>query len=91
MFLPEARYSVLVAYVCGLDAGSGGRMLDGFQDWVSERVLGRSVPYTWWTVVAGMHVPGTLDALSSVALLTADQDREASETLLQLLDEFLGR
>lgn len=91
MYLPESRYTVLVAFVTGCDQATGRRLLEGFNEWVAQRVLGAETPFVWWSVVASQYAPEQLDGHHSVSNLTTDQDRRASESLLGLLDEFLAR
>jgi hypothetical protein len=89
MYLAESRYAVLVAFVTGCDEGTDRRLLDGFGEWVAQRVLGRETPFVWWTVIASQHAPDLLDGHHPISSLSAEQDQQASESLSGLLDEFL--
>ncbi|MFS0704450.1 hypothetical protein AB6N23_08005 [Cellulomonas sp. 179-A 9B4 NHS] len=78
MYVLDDRYASVVAFVTGLASASDGRVLEGFQELVQERLLdGRTTPRHWWAVVR-----------DSVADGGADGDAEATTRLLDLLEEF---
>ncbi|GAA1854234.1 hypothetical protein GCM10009751_08770 [Myceligenerans crystallogenes] len=77
MYLLDDRYASVVAFVTGLACADGGRILDGFDDWVAERVLGHRTARGWWSVV-----------LESVSSESRSRDTEATAMLLDLLEAF---
>lgn len=80
MYLPDARYATLVAFIEGVAQGAGLGPLAEFQDWLALK----KSPVHWAAQVADRVAPG-IDA----ALLTQDQQDEAKTLLLQLLSEYL--
>jgi hypothetical protein len=91
MYLLEWRYVTLVALVTGCDLATDGALLTGFQEWISERVLGTPESSLYWsTLVASQFEPALLDGAVSEALLSDELSEAACRDLLQQLDEFLS-
>ncbi|GAA4625638.1 hypothetical protein [Cellulomonas oligotrophica] len=80
MYLPDDRYASVVAFVTGLASAGDGRMLDGFDGWVAERVLGHETGRGWWSVV-----------MDSVPAGSPVRDADATTILLGLLEDFAER
>lgn len=90
MFLLAPSYLALVSFVSGCDTAIGGRLLAGFDHWVSERLTGEAETSLGWpTLVAGASWPPVLDGAHSIAELPPDADLKSTDMLLQLLDEFV--
>lgn len=77
LYLMDDRYATLVAFLTGL-AMSDQRMLDGFQEWVSQRLRGCDTNCIWPSLV-----------LSEVPADDPARDQRAGDLLLDLLEEFL--
>lgn len=94
MFLPRDRYELLVVFVCGCDAATGGRLLSGFQEWVVAEITDLPASSTAWPwIVAATQVPGLIsEALGhqgSLADLADEIDEAAKNSLYDLLEKFL--
>lgn len=77
MYLMDDRYETVVAFLVGLSAASDGRLLEGFNEFVADRVLGRRTPFWWGALVRDSDGKGApLEDEAAVALL------------LDLLEEF---
>lgn len=80
MYLMDDRYETTVAFIVGLSWASDGRPLEGFNDWVAERVLGHRSPRVWWSIIRDGD--GTGEPL---------KNPEATSLLLDLLEEFISK
>jgi hypothetical protein len=89
MFLLSDRYEVVVAFVCGCDAATDGRLLAGFQEWVAPRLTNHSdASVSWSQLIADKVAP---EGLSRPLLeLPSEYGAAATEELFELLDEFLA-
>jgi hypothetical protein len=90
MYLPDDRYASLVSFVEGCNAATEWRLLDGFNEWVSDRVLGRASSLHWSTVVASKLAPHMLDETHPDRAVPAGLERAVSEQLLDMIDAFLA-
>lgn len=81
MYLPDARYATLVAFIEGVTQGSGSGPLAEFQDWLAG---GNRTPRHWSAQVLDRVSPG-----GSLATLTPSQEEEVKALLLSLLGEYL--
>lgn len=77
------RFDALVAYVLGMDVGSGGRLLDGIGEYMLMRGGGPR-NYVWWGL-ATIHAVGDRSGP-----LTSEEDRTATSYLFDALDEFFA-
>jgi hypothetical protein len=89
MYLLETRYTVLVAFLWGYDEAAGGALLDGFDEWVAQRVLGERSALTAAAVIAGKFAPDLPDGRQPASSLSDEAGEQASRELLLMLDEFL--
>lgn len=78
MYLMDERYETAVAFIVGLAWADDGRPLEGFRDWVADRLLGRRSTRGWWSVIRDSSAAGS------------SHDAAALSLLLDLLEEFLG-
>jgi hypothetical protein len=86
MYLRELRYSVLVAYVEGYDAATGGRCLDGFQEWVEGQLEISPGPIHWSFLIAAQRREPV--AGEGFCGMTELEDRECIADLLATLSAF---
>lgn len=77
MMLLDDRYATLVAFVQGCDAATEGTLLNGFHQWVAERIVGGPSSLHWSAIVAESHGPDAAEP-------------EIAQHLLRLLDTFLA-
>jgi hypothetical protein len=89
MYVLSDRYDVMVAFVCGCDAATGGNLLAGFQEWAAERVTGHpEASVSWAGLIAHSQSPeGSARPLSE---LSGEPGAAAADKLLDLIDEFLA-
>ncbi|WP_456247425.1 helix-turn-helix domain-containing protein [Longispora urticae] len=79
----ELRFDQLVAFITGLDIGSGQLVLDGFREFLILR-QGVESSFGWWSLVLK-------DCFGEFALpLTPEQEAVGIEAVFDLLDEFLA-
>ncbi|GAB3171559.1 hypothetical protein GCM10027259_06910 [Micromonospora palomenae] len=60
MYLLDDRYLTAVAFIEGFDQALDRRLLDGFHEWVCQRVLERHVGLSWPNIIASLEVPEAL-------------------------------
>lgn len=82
MYLPDGRYATLVAFIEGVNQGSGSGPMDDFQYWLAG---GERSPRHWSAQVIDRVARG--DASES---LTPEQEEDAKQLLLRLLGEYMG-
>lgn len=90
MYVLDDRYSTAVAFVEGYNIALDGEPLSGFQDWVSNRILGSSCPVHWSYVVASIRVPGILDDKVGIDRIPADIEVNLIDDMIDLIEMFLG-
>jgi hypothetical protein len=88
MYLPDARYHTLVAFVEGCNAATDWKLLAGFNEWVAVQVLGRESSFHWSVIVASKFFPAILEEPSTVKI-PSELEGPASEELLRFVDSFL--
>lgn len=92
MFIPELRYGMFVAFLCGVNEAMGRSFLQGFSSWIGRRVSGSNeTSLVWSATIAGQYSPGVMEGKSSIANLSAEADRRATADLFKLLIEFLDQ
>lgn len=79
----DLRFDQLIAFVTGLDIGSGQLVLDGFREFLILRQDEES-SFTWWSLVLKQCFG------EFTFPLTPEQERTAIEAVFDLLDEFLA-
>ena len=90
MYLMDDRYMTVVAFVEGCDAATERRLLTGFNDWVSTRILGfAGSGFHWSTIVASKRAPALLAEPRS-GPIPEEVEAGAADDLLEMLDEFLS-
>jgi hypothetical protein len=90
MFVLSERYEVMVAFVCGSDAGTEGKLLAGFQEWVGGRLVGHpEASVSWVKLIADSCAPEGRAGPPSE--LSGDCQAAANDKLFDLLDEFLAQ
>ena len=83
MYLPDDRFASAVAFVEGYNAASDGAALNGFNTYVSERLVGGDSPVHWSYRIASTRAPDVrLDQLP------AELDGELTDMMVDLLEEF---
>ena len=88
MYVPDDRFATLVAFVEGVDIGSDGALLRGFNEWLQERLLGYQTNFHWAAVIRS-HVLSD-ELVENTARATDENfDRDASQELTGQLLEFL--
>lgn len=90
MYLPDGRYLTAVAFVEGFNAALDGEPLQGFQQWLSARVLGGNSALHWSYVAASAQIPRLIDEKLRLDQLSPDQDQQLTDGLLGLIEEFIG-
>jgi len=88
MYLPDNRFSTLVAFVQGVDVGVGGRLLAGFGDWIHDRLLGDRTNFHWSVIIAAQAL-GVRQVDGLRELMTDEADRRAFAELMDQLSFFL--
>lgn len=91
MYLLDDRFSTAVAFIEGFDAAQDGNPLNGFQEWVCERILGGHSGRHWAYVIASTQVPGLVDGQMSLDGIPRELEKRLVETVLDFLEEFLSR
>src|SRR5690349_12742177 len=87
MYLPVDTYDCTLAFIAGLEAGTGGTALEGFQEFVAERVGQSETPIGWPWLVLWLHEPiGPKD--TAIPDLSDAESAGATAILHELLDEF---
>lgn len=72
MYLPDDRYASVVSFLTGLSCASEDDPLAGFSEWVAERLLGRTTPRIWSSVVYETTSPDSLSRESDAVTLLLD-------------------
>jgi hypothetical protein len=90
MYGIDNRYRMLLAFVNGCDAATGGELLTGLHEWVHRRSGGKGrTPIAWdWQLVDARH-PDFRRRSRSFADLSGDEDAELVGDLFDTLDAFL--
>lgn len=88
MFLLDDRYMTLVAFIEGCNAATNWQLLDGFDRWVAEQILGTESSLHWSTVIASKADPRLLDE-GRAGPLASEFEGAAVADLLSLLDDYL--
>lgn len=88
MFLLDDRYMTLVAFIEGCNAATNWQLLDGFDRWVAEQILGRESSFHWSRVIASKSDPGLLNE-PQAGPLAPELEGAAAADLLSLLDDYL--
>ncbi|MFW6638510.1 hypothetical protein ACOALZ_00545 [Nocardiopsis algeriensis] len=91
MYLLSDRFLVAVAFVEGFNLASGGRSLEGFQQWVGEKLTGGYTNRYWPWLIASIHVPEILNGGISLEQIPREYDKLLIESMIDLLEEFLGQ
>ncbi|MFD3403744.1 hypothetical protein ACFWUU_23875 [Kribbella sp. NPDC058693] len=88
MYVPDDRFTTLVAFVDGVNTGTDGRLLRGFNEWLQQSLLGH-VTNLHWSAVIRSHVLGVDLGERTDGTVNANFDRDASQQLSASLLEFL--
>lgn len=88
MYLLDDRLSTAVAFVEGFNAARDGDPLNGFQEWVCDRVLGGCSPRHWAYILASTQVPDMADGQISIDRIPRELEIGLIEAMLDLLEEF---
>jgi hypothetical protein len=91
MYLLDDRYVTAVAFIEGFDAALDGVPLNGFNEWVSQRILGGSSPSRWPYVVAAVRVPSIYDPGMGIGRISSEFDLDLVEDTISLIEEFHSR
>jgi hypothetical protein len=91
MYLLDDRFATAVAFIEGFSAAHDGNPLNGFQEWVCERILGGCSPRHWAYVLASAQVPGLVDHQVSIDQIPREAEIGLVEAMLDLLEEFSDR
>ena len=89
-WLPSSHYGAIVSFVEGLNTGSGGSLLTGFNEW-----LGVGSNIVWWGQIE-RQVTGRKDSNPNTpsdicARLKDEENARCVELLFRKLDEFLNQ
>jgi hypothetical protein len=86
MMVPSPHFATIVAFLTGLDIGSGGRLLTNFNSWLGTPSI------VWWGQiehrVVGVDRPATADMVHRLA---DDDSKRCTEDLFTSLYAFHGR
>lgn len=89
MYLPGESYEAVVAFVSGCNTATDGRLLAGFQEWVSVRIPERPhVSASWAWIIAEEQSPGMLNKI--LRDLPDECNQAAIGRFFDLIDEFLA-
>lgn len=91
MYLLDDRYVTAVAFIDGFNAALDGVPLDGFDEWVSERILGRRSSSHWAYVVAAVRVPSVFDPQMGIGGIPSEFNLDLVEDAIHLIEEFHSR
>jgi hypothetical protein len=89
MFLLDDRYVTLVGFITGCDAATDWRLLDGFNEWIADKILGHESSFHWSTIVAAKTLPHFLNEPRSGNTIPPADEPVVCDDLLMLLDNFL--
>lgn len=84
MFLLDDRFLTVVAFVQGCDSATGERLLQGFNDWVANRIGSGESSLYWSSQIANKH------GVESETDIPLESRAVVIEDLFKLLDEFLS-
>ncbi len=89
MWLPSSHYGAIVSFIEGLDAGTGGSLLTGFNEWLGAPSI------VWWGQIE-RQVTGREDGNSNsesdiYARLADEESSRCVELLFRKLEEFLNQ
>ncbi|MFB9238253.1 hypothetical protein ACFFWC_22300 [Plantactinospora siamensis] len=84
----DGSFGQFSAYLAGFDAGTDGRALDGFREWLVGR-LGTGDNLAWTGLVLHLAFPGGWPRLRE-RLTDPAQNAVAVSTLFELLADFLA-
>ena len=90
MWLPDVRYSTLVAFITGCDVAAEGALLSGFNRWLSERYLGYEGSIVWYGLVARHIAPEHMESRTYFGDLDEAASRPLVDELFDRLAEFLA-
>ncbi|WP_433347889.1 hypothetical protein [Micromonospora sp. CA-111912] len=90
LYLLNDKYVTAVAFVEGFDQALDRRPLEGFHEWVCQRVLGRHTGMSWPYVVASVEVPEVLSGGCDLNALDSETQRRMIDRMLVLIEEFTG-
>lgn len=88
MYGVQNSFPAVCAYLNGVDAGTEGKALAGFREYLVLRA-GKGNNLVWEGLVRHIAFPGN-DHLPSDYLADPDRERHALETLFDVLDDFLA-
>jgi hypothetical protein len=94
LFGLDGSFGEYVAFLNGLDMGAGGRVLEGFGEWVARRVDRDGFEPVWPLLVlreADVEESGDAWSWPSWHGLAAEDEARAVMTLFELLGEFAQR
>jgi hypothetical protein len=92
MYIPSEQYVCVVSFVTGVDAGTQGRLLEGFAGWLAEKLRNvEHTPLVWWAEILIARWPQFNEPGTSLAKLPADLEPILAGDVFALLDEFLGQ
>lgn len=89
MFVLDDRYNTVVAFLTGVDIGLDGRLLEGFDAWLQQRLLGYQTNFHWSAVI-GAKVLGVDVSEHWRESIDDGFDDRAKALLLADLISFLG-
>lgn len=90
MWLPDERYTTLVAFVTGCDAASGQALLYGFNEWLAAFYLCRPTSVAWWGQVGDRITPDHPESRRHYGDLDEEASRPLNAELFDRLLEFLN-
>jgi len=88
MYLPDDRFSTVVAFVEGYNAAFDGEPLSGFPEYVAKEVLGRHSSLHWSYIVASTRVSEIFDEGTGLDEIPAHLESDLTNTLLDLLESY---
>jgi hypothetical protein len=86
MYIRDATYGAVVAFVVGYDVASEGGVLIGFREWLIPRV-GAGNNLTWQMLVLQLAFPNAVDP-SAAASANTEAEKHAINVLFELIAEF---
>ena len=90
MFLPDARYTSLVAFIEGFALGADEVSLRGFSTWLAHRAGMDSSSLHWSVLIAGTVQPAFLECDDAIDALAPHEEVQASQELLSALADYLA-
>ena len=86
MYFTEERYVVVAAFVLGYDAANDGQILEGYRDWLAEK-LGFGANLSWEPLVLSLAFPDAKQPEIEVELSEKNQ-RVAIDLLFETIYQF---